>query len=75
MTRDEALAKVISVRHHCFARGILGRGADRDSGGDEDFRQAFRTVNRAYVEVRYGIASNALRDTQKRPATRRREAA
>ena len=46
MTRDEALAKLISIRHHCFVRGVLGRSAQ------DDFRQAFRTLNRFYVCLR-----------------------
>ena len=74
MTRDDALAKLISVRHHCFKRGVIGNDADR-VGGDDDFRQAFRTVKRLYVEVQREIAPQAKRDTQKRPATRRRRAA
>lgn len=48
MTRDDVIAKLISVRHHCFVRGVLGHGDSR-IGGDDAFRQAFRTVNRAYV--------------------------
>lgn len=46
MTRIEALAKLISVRHHCFERGVKGRHPDGD------FRMAFRDVNRLYVELR-----------------------
>ena len=44
MTRDEALATLISVRHFCFLRGVLG--------GENDFREAFRTLNRFYVALR-----------------------
>lgn len=44
MDRQEALEKLISVRHHCFVRGVL-----RDEG---DFRMAFRDVNRLYVQLR-----------------------
>ena len=46
VTREEALAKLISIRHHCFIRGALGRSAQ------DDFRQAFRTLNRVYVCMR-----------------------
>ena len=74
MSRDEALAKLISVRHHCFVRGVIGKNAER-IGGDDDFRQAFRTVNRLYVQVKREIALQAKRDAQKRPTTRRRRAA
>jgi len=38
-------AKFCSIRHYCFVRGVLGKGADR-VGGDDDFRRAFRTLNR-----------------------------
>jgi hypothetical protein len=54
MTRVEALSTLISVRHHCFARGIIGkRRRDRteDKPPEDDFRQAFRTLNRLYIEV------------------------
>lgn len=44
MTRDEALTKLVSVRHHCFVRGVLN-----DESG---FREAFRDVNRLYVKLR-----------------------
>ena len=43
MTREEALAKLISVRHFCFK---LWR---EDS---EEGRGAFRDLNRLYVELR-----------------------
>jgi len=46
MTREQALAKLISARHHCFKRGVLGRHPL------DDFRQAFRTLNRLYVDLR-----------------------
>jgi hypothetical protein len=39
--------KLISVRHYCFVAGILNRGPFCES-----YRQAFRTVNRLYVELR-----------------------
>ena len=73
-TREKALAKLISVRHCCFVRGVIGKGANR-VGGDDDFRQAFRTVNRLYGEVQREIALQAKCDTQKPPATRRGRAA
>lgn len=73
MSRD-VLAKLISIRHHCFMRGVLGRDADR-IGGDDDFRQAFRTLNRLYVEVRNGSASKGHRDAQKRRVLQHRMAA
>lgn len=49
-----AAEKLCSIRHHCFVRGILGKGGR--AGGDDDFRQAFRTVNRLYVQAKLGIA-------------------
>lgn len=50
MTRSEALEKLISVRHHCFVRGVLQKNPD--SG----FALAFRDVNRLYVNLRDGSA-------------------
>jgi hypothetical protein len=60
----EALDKLISVRHYCFVLGILGRnpkgdsrdyhipvGIDSQSPAD-DYKLAFRELNRAYVMVR-----------------------
>jgi hypothetical protein len=70
---NEAMAKLSSIRHYCFVRGVTGRGADR-VGGDDDFRQAFRTINRLYME-RKRDALKGQRETQKRVATRRKEAA
>ena len=61
MTRDEALAKLISIRHHCFVRGVLGRSAQ------DDFRQAFRTLNRVYVCMREGPERHS--DTNGRAAS------
>jgi hypothetical protein len=55
MNRDEALAMLIGARHHCFARGVLGnRSFDRelDEKPADDFRAAFRDLNRLYVELR-----------------------
>jgi hypothetical protein len=70
MTRDDAIAKLISVRHYCFVRGVLGR-----LGGGDDFRQAFRTANRLYVALRDGIALKAMCSTGRRGATPRKAAA
>jgi hypothetical protein len=55
MNRDEALAILIGARHHCFARGVLGsrsfnRALDEKPG--DDFRAAFRELNRLYVVLR-----------------------
>lgn len=73
MSRDDVLAKLISVRHYCFVRGVVGRKPC------PDFRQAFRTVNRLYVEVRDGIsrpiALKGHRGVSKPAATRCRRAA
>jgi hypothetical protein len=69
MSREEAIAKLISVRHHCFVRGVLGQHAD------SAFRQAFRTVNRLYVEVRDNTALEDQSGVGKVGATRRRRAA
>jgi hypothetical protein len=30
MSREEAITKLISVRHNCFVRGVLGRNPDPD---------------------------------------------
>lgn len=73
MNREGALGKLISIRHFCFVRGVLGRDADR-IGGDDDFRQAFRMLNRLYVEVRNESASKGHRDAQKRRALERKRA-
>lgn len=57
MSRSSALDKLISIRHYCFVRGVLGKRSHNrklDTPPDEDFRQAFRIVNRLYVEVRDG---------------------
>jgi len=72
---NEASAKLCGIRHYCFVRGVLGRGANRNFGGDEDFRQAFRTVNRLYVQLRERIASQGQREAKKLFATRRSKAA
>jgi hypothetical protein len=59
MSREEALAKLISVRHYCFLRGVLGkRSGDRklDRPPEDDFRAAFREVNRLYVQLGDGKA-------------------
>ena len=69
MTRAQAVEKLISVRHYCFVRGVLER-----FGGGDDFRQAFRAVNRLYVELRDGVEEKAVRSAPRRGATRRREA-
>lgn len=63
MSRDDALARLISIRHHCFMRGIYGRKPV------DDFRQAFRTLNRLYVEL------ERHPEGSKRAALRRRRAA
>jgi hypothetical protein len=58
MTREDAFAKLTSVRHYCFVRGVLGSRSnkrDEDRPPEEDFRQAFRTVNRLYIRLRDNI--------------------
>ncbi len=50
MTDASAREKLISVRSICFRRGVLGRGGR--IGSDDDFRQAFRTLNRLYQEAK-----------------------
>jgi len=65
MTRAEAIDKLISVRHYCFVHGVLGkRSGDRakDVPPDDDFRWAFRTLNRLYVDSKHH--SNATRGTR-----------
>ena len=76
MTRAEALAKLASVRHHCFVRGILGhRSHDRDldQPAEDDSRQAFRIVNRLYVRLRDRLDGQS--DATGSSRTRRRVAA
>ncbi len=71
MTCDEAIAKLISVRRHCFVRGVLGnRKKGHNESPEDDFRQAFRTANRLYVELRDNIAPRSTH-----MGTRRRRAA
>jgi hypothetical protein len=58
MSREEAFAKLSSVRHYCFVRGVLGTRSnkrDEDHPPEEDFRQAFRIVNRLYSHLRDNI--------------------
>lgn len=55
MTEAEARAKLISIRSYCFARGVVGRLGGR-IGGDDDFRQAFRALNRLYIGISRGNA-------------------
>jgi hypothetical protein len=66
MNHEGAIAKLISARRHCFGLGVLGRSPD------SDFRQAFRTLNRLYVEVRLDIAleghSGISKPSQARPS-------
>ena len=70
MTSRETLDKLISIRHYCFLRGVLGkRSFDRskDQKPEDDFRLAFRTLNRLYVEARDGLGSRvAVRGERKR---------
>jgi hypothetical protein len=65
---NDALARLCSIRHHCFVRGVLGKNPD------PDFRQAFRTMNRLYVEVKRE-ALKGQSDVSKRPSERRKRAA
>ena len=44
MNQQEALDKLISIRHYCFLMGV-----QKEQAG---FNEAFRTVNRLYVELR-----------------------
>lgn len=64
-----AAEKLSSIRHYCFVRGIAGQHPD------PDFKQAFRTVNRLFVEARYDIASKRHSGKGKPAATRIRKAA
>jgi hypothetical protein len=75
MTRSEALEKLISVRHYCFVRGVLGnRKKGHDEHAEDDFRQAFRTVNRLYVELRDNIAPRSTYTRARRSERRSRAA-
>jgi hypothetical protein len=60
ITAREALDKLISARHYCFVRGIVGRKPDGD------FRMAFRDLNRLYVELK------RQSERGKRPVTQRK---
>jgi len=51
----DPLAILVHVRHNCFKRGVLGsRSGDPklDIPPDDDFRQAFRTLNKLYVALK-----------------------
>jgi hypothetical protein len=70
MTRAEPIDKLIAVRHYCFVRGVLGNRSTKcgeDRAPEEDFRRAFRTVNRLYVQLRDNIAPESMRKGWKRP--------
>jgi hypothetical protein len=63
MTRDDGIAKLITVRHYCFVRGVLGSRSNKrgeDQPAEEDFRQAFRTMNRLYAQLRDNIAPEVV---------------
>lgn len=60
MSREDTITKLISIRHYCFRRGVLGHSGGR-TGGDDDFRQAFRVVNRCYAELKYQRPGAELR--------------
>lgn len=63
MTRDEALATLLSARSYCFHQGVAGRHPDGD------FRAAFRDLNRLYVELKAGFEpGNPPFPASKRPA-------
>lgn len=62
MNRQEILEKLISIRHHCFIRGVTGKRSrlrQYDHPPQDDFRAAFRDVNRLYVRLRDGHDENA----------------
>ena len=51
----DALTKLMSIRHYCFLRGVVGnRKKGHDEPAEDDFRQAFRTLNRLYVAQKRG---------------------
>jgi hypothetical protein len=55
MDRQDAINKLISIRHYCFLRGVLGNRSGKkelDKKPEDDFRGAFRTVNRLYVQMK-----------------------
>lgn len=64
---NAAAEKLCSIRHYCFVRGVL---EDQD-----DFRQAFRTLNRLYVQASHsrGLKGQVYRG--QKPAVPRRRAA
>ena len=50
-----ALEKLMSVRHYCFLRGIVGnrrKDSPNQYHPEDDFKLAFRTLNRLYVQIR-----------------------
>jgi hypothetical protein len=51
---------------------VLRGTPDSQAGRDEDFRQAFRTLNRLYVEVK--LASEGHPYVYRRDATQRKQA-
>ena len=76
MNHDEALDLLIGARHHCFVRGVLGnRSFDRqlDKKPEDDFRAAFRELNRLYVDLRHHPESTHIgpksRTTKQNPAS------
>jgi hypothetical protein len=76
MSRDEALAKLIAIRHYCFVRGILGSRSSTWAGDippQDDFRQAYRTTNRLYA--RLGDRVEGQSDATHAKLARRRRAA
>ena len=49
----DALTQLMSVRHYCFHRGVLGnQKKGHNEAPEQDFREAFRTLNRLYVQMR-----------------------
>jgi len=76
MNRDEALAILIGARHHCFAQGVVGNRSfdpELDEKPKDDFRAAFRELNRLYVELRECPESTYIRPkcrtTKRNPAS------
>lgn len=59
MTHQEAIDKLISVRHFCYQKGILGFGSKKLQNyipPQSDFRQAFLTLNAFYNQLKHGYS-------------------
>jgi hypothetical protein len=65
--KDETngMEKLISARHYCFVRGVVGQHPDGD------FRMAFRDLNPLYVELKRQCERSKPSATQRKAPTSR----